>query len=156
MWESDHNEDWVPKNGCFWTVVMEKNLESSLDRKEIKPVNPEVNQPWIFFGRSDATWCEEPTQWKKNLMLGNIEDRRRRGWQRMKWLNRIIDLGAMNLSKHWELVKDREAWCAAVRGVAKNRTRFSNWTTTTTCIPEATWNAYVRNLKKRHKWTQPS
>ena len=97
-----------------------------------------------------------PDSLEKTLMLRNIKGRRRRGWLRMKWLNRIINSMAMNLSKYRELVKDREASCASVHGVAKSQTRLSNWMTTTTCISEATWNAYVRNLKKRHKWTKVS
>ena len=67
MWELDHKENWVPKNLCFWTVVLEKTLESPLDCKEIKPVNPKGNQSWMFIGRTDAvteaTWCEELTHW---------------------------------------------------------------------------------------------
>ena len=72
MWELDHKEGWAPKNWCFWTVVLEKTLESPLDCKEIKPANPKGNQPWIFTGRTDAeaealaTWCEEPTHWKRS------------------------------------------------------------------------------------------
>ena len=91
MWELDHKEGWMLKNWCFWTVVLEKTLEvaSLLHSKEIKPVNPKGNQPWIFIRGTDAeadtlaTWCEEPTHWKRHWLLGKIEGRRRRGRQRM-------------------------------------------------------------------------
>ena len=93
MWELDHKESWAAKNWCFWTVVLEKTLESPLDSKEIKSVNPIGNQSWIFIARTDAE-AEAPILWPpdertdplaKILMLGKIEGRRRRGWQRMRW-----------------------------------------------------------------------
>ena len=138
MWELEYKESWVPKNWCFWIVVLEKTLESPLDCKEIKPVNPKGNQSWLsleglmlklklqYFGR---------LMWKtdllvKTLMLGKTEGRRRRRWQKMSWLDSITNSMDMNLRKCRESVVDREAWHAAVHGVTKIRTWLSYWTET--------------------------
>ena len=136
MWELDYKESWAPKNWCFWTVVLEKTLESPLDYKEIKPVHPKWNQSSIYIKRMDdeaetlilwppdaknwLIWKDPDTEkdWRQEEK-GTTEDEMV-GWHH--WLN------GHNLSKLWKSVMDREAWHAAVHGIAKSWIRLSNWT----------------------------
>ena len=134
MWELDCEESWGPKNWCFWTVVLEKTLESPLDCKLIQPVHPKGDQSWVFIGRTDAKaetpilWPPHAKSWLIGKDSGGTRGRRRRGRQRMRWLDGITDLMHMSLGEFRELVMDREAWHAAIHGVTKCRTWLSDWT----------------------------
>ena len=152
MWELDYKESWALKNWCFWTVVLEKTLESPLDSKEIQPVHPKGDQFWVFIGRTDVE-AETPVfgflmgradSLEKTLVLGKIEGRRR-GWQRMRWLDGITDMMDMGLGGLWELVMDGEAWLAAVHGVTKSQTQL-NWTEQLGKNLPAMWETWVQSL----------
>ena len=144
MWELDYKESRAPKNWCFWTMVLEKTLESPLDSKEIQPVYPKGNQPWIFIGRMKlihhhSLMLKLKLQYfghlmrrvdslGKILMLGEIGGRRKRGRQRMWWPDGFTDSMEVSLSELREFVMDREAWRAVTHRFAKSRTRLSDWT----------------------------
>ena len=131
MWELDHKIGWVLKKWCFWTLVFEKTLVSPLDSKEIKPVNPKGNQPWISIGRTDAKalilWLLDVKRW---LTGKDPDEGKRRRQQSMRWLDSITDSVDLNLNKLWEIMKDRGAWHATVHGFTKSETQLINWTTT--------------------------
>ena len=138
MWELDYKENWVLKNWCFWTVVLEKTLQSPLNCKEIQSVHLKGNQPWIFIGKTDAeaeTLIFDHLMWRtdsleKTLMLGKIEGRRRGGWQRMRWW--MVPPARWTRSWWWT-----EKPSALVHGVANSRTWLRDWTE-------------LKNLRKRY------
>ena len=134
-----HKEHWMLKNWCFQTVVLEKTLESPLDSKEIKSVNPKGYQHWIFIGRTDAE-AEAPILWLsdaksqlivKDPVTGKDWRQEEKVGQRKRWLDVIIDTIDMSLSNLQDIMKDREAWRATVHGVTKSSTWLSDGTTTT-------------------------
>ena len=142
MWELDYKESWVPKNGCFWTVVLEKTLEVPWTARRsnqsiLKEISPGCTLEGMmlklklqYFGH--LMWRAD--SFEKTLMLGKIEGRRRRGQQRMRKFNCITDSMVMGLGKIRQLLMDREAWHSAVHGVAKSRTWLSDWTELNWCL----------------------
>ena len=136
MWELDYKESWAPKNWCFWTVVLEKTLESPLDCKDIKPVNPKGNQSWIFIGRTEAE-AEASIFWppdaksqliRKDPDVGKDWRQEEKGMTKDEMAGWYHRLYWHKLSKLQELVMGRETWCATDYEVTKNWTQLSNWT----------------------------
>ena len=135
MWELDCEESWVPKNWCFWTVVLEKTLESPRTARRynqsiLKEISPGISLEGMMLKLKlqyfvHLMWRVDSLE--KTLMLGGSGGRRRRGRQRLRWLDGITDLKDMSLSELRELVMDREAWRAVIHRVAKSRTRLSDW-----------------------------
>ena len=144
MWELDCKQSWALRNWCFWTVVLDKTLESPLDSKEIQPVHPKGNQSWIFIGRTDAE-AETPILWppNPNIRLIRKDPDTGKDWRQEEkgsTEDKMVEWHHQLNRHEFEQTpgdgEDKEAWHAAVCGVAKSRTWLGNWTTTTTVINE--------------------
>ena len=150
MWELDHKEGWVPKNWCFWIVVLEKTLESPLDSKEMKPINPKGNQPWIFIGRTDAEasilWPPELKSWLTGKDPDVRKERSQEEAAEMRWFDGITDSMDMNLIRLQKIVKERivKAYWSPLG--CKSWIWLNDWKTVTICY---SLNMFTQNL---HVW----
>ena len=146
MWELDHKEGWAPKNSCFWTMVLEKTLESPLDSKEIKPVNPKGNQPWIFIVRTDAE-AEAEIIWPpdvKRQLIGKDPDARK-DWRQKKGVTEYGNHPMASLIQWtWTWTKSGKWWRTGTGMLQPMGSQLGNWTTTTTTTTTTTMPIFVQ------------